>query len=270
MTTNRRKGVHPRSGLAWLKVVGPLVGLVVAATLAAISQAAFTQVDELLVSFDAGLAPTKLPRDRLVPVKVGFRGTFENLDASDTPALRTMEVRLSRGGTINARGLPRCPPRRLERLSSSEARRACGPAQVGTGTVSSAFRFPDGKRARSTAKMLLFNAPGGILMHVHATEPLEGTFLVPMKLRRGSGAFATVLEARFPKIAAGYGYLTGFEMLIQRSFTRRGERQSFVEASCPAPKGLNRVFFELARATYRFVEGPPVRIGVIGSCRVKE
>jgi hypothetical protein len=234
-----------------------------------VSQAAFTQVGKLLVSFDAGLAPTKLPRDRLVPVKVGFKGTFENLDASDTPALRTMEVKLSRGGVINSKGLPRCPQRKLENLDSSEAQRACKSAQVGTGTVSSAFRFPDGKRARSKARMLLFNTSGGLLMHVHTTEPLEGTFLVPMKLRKGSGAFATVLEARFPEIAAGYGYLTGFQMVIQRSFSYRGERQSFVEASCPAPKDLNRVSFELAKATYRFVEGPPVRIGVIGGCQVK-
>ena len=249
--------------------VATVACLTLSLALVSVSQAGFTQVGKLLVSFDAGLAPTKLPRDRLVPVKVGFKGTFENLDASDTPALRTMEVKLSRGGSINSKGLQRCPPLKLEGLSSSEAQRACGPAQVGSGTVSSAFRFPDGKRARSQAKMLLFNTSGGILMHVHTTEPLEGTFLVPMKLRKGSGAFATVLKARFPEIAAGYGYLTGFQMVIQRSFSFRGERQSYVEASCPAPKDLNRVSFELAKATYRFVEGPTVRTGVLGSCRVK-
>lgn len=252
-----------------MKLLATAFAVALICATATTTQAAFTQVGKLLVSFEAGLAPTKLPRDRLVPVKVGFKGTFENLDASDTPALRTMEVRLSRGGTINSKGLPRCPPARLQSSNSSEALRACGGAKIGEGTVSSAFRFPDGKRARSQARLLLFNAPGGILMHVYTTEPLEGTFLVPMSLHKGSGGFGTVLKARFPEIAAGYGYLTGFQMVIQRGFSFRGERQSYVEASCPAPKGLNEVSFVLARATYRFVDGPTVKTGVIGKCRVK-
>lgn len=254
----------------WYQKIAALVAvLLLCGAFVATSGASFVQVGKLLVSFDAGLAPTKLPRDRLAPVKVGFKGTFENLDASDTPALRTMEVKLSRGGTINSKGLPRCPQRKLENLDSSEAQRACAAARVGSGTVSSAFRFPDGKRARSKARMLLFNAPGGILMHIHTTEPLEGTFLIPMKLRKGSGGFGTILVARFPEIAAGYGYLTGFQMVIQRSFTHRGKRQSYVEASCPAPRDLNGVSFELAKVAYRFVEGPAVRTGVVGRCKVK-
>jgi len=235
----------------------------------AASRAEFVQTGKLLVSFEAGLKPSALPRDRLVPVKVGFKGTFENLDASDTPALRTMVVKLSRGGKINARGLPSCAEARLQGLSSSQALAACGQAKIGEGTVDSAFRFPDGKRARSEAKLLLFNAPKGILMHLYTTEPLKGTFLVPMSIHRGSGAFGTVLKARFPTIAAGYGYLTGFEMVIDRSFSYRGERQSYVEASCPAPPGFNKVAFELARVTYSFRDGVTVKNAAIRSCRVR-
>jgi hypothetical protein len=233
------------------------------------SQADYVQSGKLLVSFEAGLAPSTLPRDQLVPVKVGFKGTFENLDASDTPALKRMVVRLSRGGQIISRGLPSCSEAKLTGLTSAEALRVCARAKIGEGTVSSAFRFSDGERARAKAELLLFNAPGGILMHVYATEPLKGTFLVPMSIHRGSGAFGTVLTARFPKIAAGYGYLTGFEMVIERSFTYRGERQGFVVASCPAPAGFNRVAFELARVTYSFVGGVQVRNTALGSCRVR-
>jgi hypothetical protein len=233
------------------------------------SQAEFVQSGNLLVSFDAGLSPSKLPRDRLVPAKVGFKGSFENLDASDTPALDTMLVKLSRGGQIDSTGLPSCSEGRLQGLSSSQALEACAKAKVGQGTVTSAFRFPDGERARSKAKLLLFNAPRGILMHLYTTEPLEGTFLVPMSIHRGSGAFGTVLRARFPKIAAGYGYLTGFQMVIQRSFSYRGERRSYVLASCPAPKGFNRVAFELARVTYSFRTGVKVRNAALRSCTVR-
>jgi len=243
--------------------------LVLLALGVSVSQAQFVQTGKLLVSFDAGLQPSELPRDRLVPVRVGFKGTFENLDASDTPALDTMVVRLSRGGQINSKGLPSCSEEELQGLNSGEALRACGQAKIGEGTASSAFRFPDGKRARSKAKLLLFNAPKGIVMHLYTTEPLKGTFLVPMTLHKGSGAFATVLRARFPKIAAGYGYLTGFEMIIDRKFSFRGKRQSYVLASCPAPKGFNRVSFELARVTYAFRTGLKVRTAAIRTCRAR-
>lgn len=236
---------------------------------AGISQAGFVQTGKLLVSFDAGLAPTALPRDHLVPVKVGFKGTFENLDASDTPALQTMVVRLSRGGQINSKGMPTCPEVRLAGLDSEDALGICGDAKIGEGTVSTAFRFPDGVRARSKAKLLLFNTTKGIVMHLHTTEPLEGTFLVPMSVRKGSGAFATVLRARFPRIAAGYGYLTGFQMVIQRNFTYQGQRQGYVLASCPAPPGFNGVTFELARVTYNFHNGVSVRNSALRSCKVR-
>ncbi len=236
---------------------------------AATSQAEFVQTGNLLVSFDAGLKPSKLPRSKLVPVKVGFKGTFENLDASDTPALDTMVVKLSRGGQINSKGLPRCIEERVQGLNTQEALSVCGQAQIGSGTASSAFRFPDGQRVRSKAKMLLFNAPNGILMHVYTTEPLKGTFLVPMSIHRGQGAFGTVLRARFPKIASGYGYLTGFEMVIQRTFSYRGQRQSYVLASCPAPPGFKKVSFELARVTYAFRTGVKVRNAAIRTCTAK-
>jgi hypothetical protein len=236
---------------------------------AAVSQAEFVQSGNLLVSFDAGLKPSALPRDHLVGVKVGFKGSFENLDASDTPALDTMVVKLSRGGQIDATGLPTCQEARLAGLTSAKALEVCAAAKIGEGTVSSAFRFPDGKRARSKARLLLFNTAHGILMHLYTTSPLKGTFLVPMSIHKGSGAFGTVLRARFPKIAAGYGYLTGFEMVIQRSFTYRGQHRDYVLASCPAPAGFNRVSFELARVTYAFRNGVKVQNAAIRSCTVR-
>lgn len=240
--------------------------LALAGAFATASQAEFVQSGDLLVSFDAGLKPSTLPRSEQVPVKVGFKGTFENLDASDTPALDTMVVKLSRGGAINSKGLPTCPEARVRGLSTEEALKVCAAARIGTGTVSSAFRFPDGKRVRSQAQMLLFNAPHGILMHVYTTDPLKGTFLVPMSLHKGSGAFTTVLKAKFPKIAAGYGYLTGFQMVIDRTFSYRGKKQSYVLASCPAPPDFNKVSFELARVTYIFRTGLRLQNAAIRSC----
>ena len=240
-----------------------------AAAAATLAHAEFIQQGRLLVSFDAGVSPTKLPRRGTAPIKVGFRGTFENLDASDTPALRTMEVRLSRGGRIDARRLARCPRARVGNLTGAGALRACRAALVGRGHIDTAFRFPDGRRGRAKGSLYLFNAAGGILMHVHTTQPLEGTFLIPMRVSRTGGAFATVLRARFPRLAAGYGYLTGFRMVIERRYTYKGKRLSYAVAGCPAPAGFRKVAFELARVTYRFEGGITVRNSAIRSCTAK-
>lgn len=253
-----------------IKLAVLALALLLSATAATVTRAEFVQSGNLLVSFDAGISPSTLPRSELVPVKVGFKGSFENLDASDTPALDTMVVKLSRGGQINSKGLPTCQEARLRGLSSSEALNVCRRAQIGTGTVSTAFRFPDGKRVRSKAKMLLFNARGGILMHVYTTDPLKGTFVIPMSIHKGSGAFGTVLRARFPRIAAGYGYLTGFEMVIDRTFTSHGKRQGYVLASCPAPPDLRKVPFELARVTYAFRNGVRLDDSAIRTCTAKD
>ncbi|HYH54496.1 MAG TPA: hypothetical protein VD761_10235 [Solirubrobacterales bacterium] len=233
------------------------------------SRAEFVQSGKLLVSFDAAISPTKLPRDHLVPIKAAFAGSFERLDATDTPPLQTMQIRLSRGGSIVSQGLPRCSEANLRERSSSEALAACRRALVGEGTVRSALRFPDGRRQRSTSKLLLFNASNKIIMHIYAAKPLRGTFLVPMTIRRGSGGFATVLDARFPPIAAGYGYLTGFQMVIERTYSYRGERRSYLLASCPAPQGFPKVSFELARVAYDFGDGTVIRTAAIRSCRVR-
>ena len=241
-----------------LRLLFSAAALALALSLATAAQAEFAQVGKLLVSFDAGLSPTKLPRDRQVPVKVGFKGTFENLDASDTPALQTMTVKLASGGEIDKKGVPTCVEHRLAGLDSDEALAICGRAKVGEGTVSSAFRFPDGERARSKARLLLFNTSRGILMHLYATSPLEGTFLVPMSLHRSHGAFGTVLRAHFPRIAAGYGYLTGYQMVI--------DRRGYVKASCPAPPGFSKLLFEMAHATYLFRNGVKVENSAFRTC----
>ena len=226
------------------------------------------QEGKLLVSFDAEIAPAKLPRDSLVAVKVGFAASFENLDGSDVPALKTMTLRLTKGGVVEAGGLPRCQRSRLAQLSTEDALSACGDAQVGKGIVTTAVRFPDGRRLRSKAGLLLFNAGRDILMHIYTTKPVEGTFVIPLRLRKSSGLFGTVLQARFPRISAGYGYLTGIRMTLSRTYRDRGQRRSYLLASCPAPKGLNRISFELARVEFAFRGGLRVFNSTLNQCRV--
>lgn len=230
----------------------------------------FAQSGRLLSSLTAEITPRTLPRNSLRPVAFSFASTFENLDGSDVPALKTMTLRLAQGGVVQSKGLATCSVARLERRSSKEAMAACGDALVGGGKVRTALRFPEGTRLRSTAKLLLFNAPGQLLMHVYATQPLEGTFVVPLRIRKAKGGFGTELKANFPRITAGFGQVTGFEMRIFRVYRARGRPRSYLLGNCPIPKsaGLNRISFELARVKYRFRGGLRIVNSTLNSCRV--
>lgn len=231
-----------------------------------IAQADYVQQGKLLVYFDAGIKPKTLPREELVPVKVGFIGSFENLDGSDVPALKTMTLQLAKGGVVQSAGLARCSKRNLAQRTSTSALSACRAALVGRGTVTTGVRFPDGRRLRSKADLLLFNDGNQILMHIYTTKPLEGTFVIPLHVQKRSTG--TVLSARFPRLAAGYGYLTGFRMTLSRIYRHDGQSRSYLQAACAAPKGLNRVAFELAQVEFRFAGGIKVENSSFNVCRV--
>ncbi|MEX2448680.1 MAG: hypothetical protein WD404_08055 [Solirubrobacterales bacterium] len=228
----------------------------------------FVQRGRFLSSLSAAIAPTRLPRSGLRPVSLRFGSTFEKLDGSDIPGLKTMTLKLAKGGVLNSRGLPRCARGRLVQRSTERALAACRRALVGKGVVTTALRFPEGRRSRSSAQLLIFNAGGRkLLMHVYATEPVEGTFIVPLQVSKAKGRFGTVLRAKFPRIAAGFGQVTGFRMKLERIFRHRGKRRSYLLGGCPAPRGLNRVAFELAQVEYRFRGAPTIRNSTINTCR---
>ncbi|MEX2448682.1 MAG: Ig-like domain repeat protein [Solirubrobacterales bacterium] len=230
----------------------------------------FAQAGKLLSSFEAQIAPTKLPRKRLAPVSLRFASAFENLDGTDTPELRSMTLKLAKGGVVQSRGLPRCRMPQLRFATSSAALGACRRAKVGEGAVTTALRFPEGSRIRFEAKLLLFNAAGNrVLMHIHARRPVATTIVVPIEIR--SGARGTVLHARFPKIAGGNGFLTGFRMKLERTYRHRGKRRSYLAARCPIPSGagLRRIAFQLGRISYRFGDGRTLRNSSFNTCSVR-
>jgi hypothetical protein len=229
----------------------------------------FAQKGRVLSSLSAEISPMALPREGLRPVSLRFASTFENLDGKDIPALRTMKLRLARGGTIQNEGLPRCAPRRLEARTAAQALAACGNALVGRGSVSTAIRFPEGARLRTEARLLLFNAGSRLLMHIHATDPVQGVFVVPLRIAKTEGRFGIVLSATFPRIAADFGQVTGFEMELERTYRHGGERRGYLLGGCPIPKaaGLNRLAFELAKVEYRFDGGMTIRNSTLNTCR---
>jgi hypothetical protein len=58
-------------------------------------------------------------------------------------------------------------------------------------------------------------------------------------------------------------------MRLQRKFSVKGKRKSFLSAACPTPKGVGAASFKLARTSFDFVGGAKVATTLTDSCKVR-
>jgi hypothetical protein len=238
------------------------------------AQAALTQDDDLVVSFDAALHPGTLPRATRVPVAVRVAGNVWSAsgDEAHLPQLRTISVAINRQGRLFDRGLPTCDIASIQPASERAARKICGGAIVGSGHVRLQARLPTQPLAEIKAKLLAFNGPRRnghklILAQAYARNP-PGAFVLVFRLSRRPGLFGTVMSTTLPRKAQHWAYLTHFDMTLQRTYTYRGKLRSYVSAACEAPAGFETALFPFARATYGFDDSRSLETGVAKTCHV--
>jgi hypothetical protein len=254
----------------------PLIALALLLTLAAsgVADAEKDKSGNLIVSFDGGITPQALPRTDRVPVAVNVDTTIETTDGSDPPPqLREIAIAINRKGRMFNRGLPTCRIRNVQPSTIRAARRICGGAIVGNGHVR--VRVNLGSQPPFTFKgaMLVFNAkPAGgkprLLAQVYGRKP-PSAFVLAFKVVKHEGTFGTVIRTTLPEAAHRWAYVTHFDMTLRRTYTYRGERQSFVSASCSAPAGFPGAVYPFARARFGFAGGRAVTTTLVRNCSVR-
>lgn len=255
-------------------VVALAVGLVFVSAAVAVAQQVGSEGQ--IASFRAKLSPGALPRTELVPIKIRAEGEFLATPENHLAQLESLEVLLNRHGKFFTKGLPVCRYKQLVATNSQQALGVCGRAVVGHGLIRSTTNFPEQQRQHYLGKMLAFNGKrhgGGtvIYLHVHGDTPSPYTVVIPIKvMRTPGGTFGTTLSAVMPGFARRWAYLTKFRFVIGRRFKFHGKEESFLRASCPAPKGLNGAVFPFARAIYHFLTTKTLRTTIVGGCRVRE
>jgi hypothetical protein len=239
------------------------------------ARAEVNQDGDLIVSFDGGLSPTKLPRRTLAPVAVRVAGNVKSATGNEDslPQLRKIAVAINRQGHLFDRGLPTCQVSAIQPATEAEARAICGSALVGSGHVTVQVHLPTQQPFTVKAKLLAFNGPHEnghklILAQAYAKSP-PGSFILTFRLSRHRGLFGTILSTTLPKSAQNWAYITHFDMTLRRIYTYRGARRSFVSAACRAPDGFNTILFPFAKATYGFDNGQSLTTSVARSCRVR-
>jgi hypothetical protein len=242
-----------------------LLALILSAVASGSSNREVWCAGNVCVADSGGISPEKLPRHEKAPVTALLNAEISTRDGSHPPAFKSMDLKIERNISIDPVGLPACRRGQLEATSSAVAKRACGDAIVGSGKAEVEVAFPEQAPFRSTGPLILFN--GGtkgptttLLLHAYVNVPAPTAIVTPAKVTRiDDGRFGLRIQATVPRIAGGSGSVTEFVLRVGRRFTYKGERKSFLRASCPTGSWM-------AKGEAKFVDDTILHIAHVFPC----
>lgn len=268
-----RSAIDDKTSIALPVAVTVLLAMGLLVVFASAGQAETQIKDGVKVAVTGRLRPTTLPRRGSTPIQVRLGGRIGLVGPGTLPRLTKLTIELNRHGHLDMRGLPSCRLLDIRPSTTREAMAKCGPALVGEGSFSANVKFPEQSPFPSDGKILAFNGRyrgrPAILAHIYGTQPLPTSYVLPFTIGRSSGAYGTVLEAEFPEVTGEWGYVTGLEMDLHRRFGYRGKTRGYLNAGCPAPKGLTLAPFPLARTSFEFDNGLTISTTLNRTCRVR-
>jgi hypothetical protein len=242
------------------------------ALLAPVAHAELTERGDLFVRFQGGIDPGALPRTQLAPITVSVAGSVKTLSGDRPPALRKLKIELNKGGKLDSRGLPVCHYGQLVAVVATRALEACGDALVGDGAYIGQTAFPEQATFPSQGRILAFNGVYHgrevILGHVYGTDPVPITRIIVFYIHRTAGTFGTVITGALPDAVNHYGYVERLALRLHRNYTYRGQRRSYLSATCAAPSGFTAAAFPFARASMTFADDRTLSSTLTRSCRV--
>jgi hypothetical protein len=241
--------------------------------LPAAGQAVRVLEGNIVVTFEGTISPSKLPRSGSAPVGVQMGGKIKTTDRSAPPKLERIILDINRNGILQTRGLPTCSLGKLRSISSRGARKACGGALVGTGSVSSRVSLPGQGAFASNGQLLAFNGRHrgrpAIFAQVASGAPLPLTYVIVFEVKKMGGTYGTSLVGTMPPIASEYGFISAFNLLLRRQYSFRGKRMSYASAACPAPDGFTAANFAFAKVSYQFADGSDLSSKLVRQCKVR-
>jgi hypothetical protein len=237
------------------------------------AKAELVQKGSVRVTLSASLKPTKLPRHGTAPIEVSIGGHISSTDQADVPQLKEVTFAFNKAGRLDLGGLPKCRLGHISPSTTQEALLACGRSLVGEGHFSANVRFPEQSPFPSEGKVLAFNGTlrGSpvIFAHIYGTKPVPTSYVLPLEISHKGGTFGTLMHASLPQATGEWGYVTGLDLKLGRTYSSHGKRRSFLSAGCPAPKGFPGALFPLARSTFSFAGGKTLTATLNRSCKAK-
>jgi hypothetical protein len=217
--------------------IGGGLALIVAAS--ALAKPEVVRVGNLFLRDNGGISPSKLPRHERVPIAAHLNARIGSLDGSHPPAVESVIADFDKSIGVNAEGLPVCKQAQLLARSTADAKKACPDAIVGSGEGEVEVAFPEQAPIDAKGPIFLFN--GGVhgdttllFIHTYVNVPAPTAVVATAKITHiHRGHFGLHTVSSIPKIAGGAGSVTGFKLTIDRTFTYKGGKRSYLTASCP-------------------------------------
>lgn len=226
-----------RKHLVHVMAIGAALAMIMTAS--AFAKWEVVRVGNIFLKGSGGIVPTMLPKHKQAPVSANVNGQIGTTDGSHPPALRSLIGDFDKTIHVNAKGLPACSYGQLTNRPTAAARRACPNAIVGSGEGAVEVAFPDQKPFTGTGRIILFN--GGardgttlLLVHAYVSIPAPTSVVVPVRITGiHRGHYGIHALARIPVLAGGAGSPTMFKIKLERTFTYKGKKKSYLTASCP-------------------------------------
>jgi hypothetical protein len=237
--------------------------------------AAVVQEGTLRVSITTQIKPFRLPRTDAAPISVFLAGHISSTTGGVPSQLTRMSILVNRHGVLDTSALPVCRTSRIRTATTDQALERCGESVIGAGHFWASVVLPDQPAYHTTGRLLAFNGLShgkpAVLAQIYTTQPFPSSFVVPFAITHiPRGRFGTELAAELPEALGEWGFVNRIKMTIGRTVERGGREKSFLNASCPAPRGAKTAAFPLAVANFAFADGQSLHATVSKSCGVKE
>jgi hypothetical protein len=181
-------------------------------------------VGDLEVEYDGGFSPKALPKTKLTPITFFLWSKIRKVDGSHPPAIREFKLEGDKNVEVNVKGVPTCKSSQLQSTTTANAKKACGPALVGSGTTEVEVEFPEQPPIDVKSELLAFNGglKGGVTtlyIHAYLTAPVTAAIVTTVKIKKvKKGRYGTESIAAVPKIAGGSGSVTYFKLKFDKGF----------------------------------------------------
>jgi len=246
------------------------VAVTVAGVAAAVQSPTLVGPNGNTQSLGVNITPKKRSATKPTPATLEVTTATDNATTPNgvpIPAVRAV-IDFPKGTTIYNKGYPTCNSAVLQNTSTEAALEACKRAKVGKGEGTLDLVVGE-KVFPVTAGMTVFNGipQGGkpvILLHLYSQSPVQTTVvLIGVVKNYNKQGFGPRLDVAIPLIAGGQGAVTGVKIKVFKTYSFKGKKRSFINATCPTTTWKSR-------GQFVFNDGVSLTPSVKGKCTKKK
>lgn len=256
-----------RKYLMTTMAAGALLALVMA-SLAVAEKPTTVRAGNLILTFNGGFFPKKLPKKTSAPIGLSVSGKIRTVDGTHPPALNEFIVETDKYGSVFTKGYPTCKPGKIQATDTRHALAACKKALIGEGKTVVEIEFAEQLPIDTTSKLLVFNGGtrGGkttFYIHAYITVPTPAAIVTTVKITKvKKGRYGIRSVASIPKIAGGAGSVKFFTLKINKKYKYKGKMRSILNLRCADGKVR-------ARGEAKFADGTKAKAEVLRTCTPK-